>query len=1070
MSSRDPLFPSASIGRGQGLHIQRIPSHESLTAHPLLSPNSPKHHSPSPSSSSLELPAGGQLSNTAPRYVPYTPRQRVAPTSATTGATMHPVPPQQPSQGGATTKLQLMNLKAAAQNIGLDGVSVGWAILEKLESLNDGDTEWNEIWSAVSTGKATLLLPLEQTSNHDPITVDLIKDHIVLCEGPSRNDAPIVFLSGLRGTLTDETLTIRSSLTPTSQPFQSILDPSSRSSALSSLPPLPAFPSSPSIFYPSFSVPSYAPALPIPPRAAAPSKPALPPRPGARTVSGAATSRLSIPFASLFGKTTAPSPTSVIPPAAESEHVIEVPTFTIDRRIDRKDLGRALTKAVKSEVEETLAVANAPGWVTTRVHNFTAEWYPLTKSTRKSATIPSPNTSTTSLPYLVSGGKEGETPEDIAARLQDFYDALEEDLRAMGRKKADKEREAGGEEDENEKEKGKGLNEARRREIMEAVERTICEVFYDRLFRQPNSDDAQHDEALSSRIAALNMLDLGLEHLGVDAGGGSADVHVIVKACGETLSGLELSGCRSPANKAAVLVAAHKMVVDGLSRLPPIHLKSEEEIEDQKTPRVSTFGHQRTADDEDEEEEEDEDDVLKFSTTSTVTTAVEPPTSSASTAVDSTSSQLVPSPEPVPTVEFPAEDGAADSAKSATLAEPPASPILTISPPPEAEKPTPVSGDVLLPLIIYAVVKANPPRLVSHLLYTQRFRNHSVGGEESYCLINLMAVAEFLENVDLGALGLKEDEKKVLSAADLKPIPVARDALGNSPTLPQQQLGANLRGRVEQQVDAITGSANRMLSGVVNSVDTSFGVLRSLLPGGSEQPLPSPTNSLQEAAPWNRPGFGLLRRESGFSIASLAASLPRSRARSVTSPDEEKGQQMVEVSSRPGSVRSLYVNDDGSESGTSETGTDDESEGEGEEELEVEHDTRSIRSFESMMSERRKKAQPGRRSLADRLAQVPGLSRLGHAGEAESSSLASKAKTSPPPSRRSSLLPSAPTRFDTPVSSRPTSPGPGPGRLAPPKQRFMECAEDDLKLSEVAELLRDYRRLVEGIRAMGGFE
>lgn len=82
-------------------------------------------------------------------------------------------------------------------------------------------------------------------------------------------------------------------------------------------------------------------------------------------------------------------------------------------------------------------------------------------------------------------------------------------------------------------------------------------------------------------------------------------------------------------------------------------------------------------------------------------------------------------------------------------------------------EPTPVSGDILLPLIIFAVVKANPPRLVSHLLYAQRFRNQGVGGEESYCLINLMAVAEFLENVDLEALGLGDSEKKVLRYAEM---------------------------------------------------------------------------------------------------------------------------------------------------------------------------------------------------------------------------------------------------------------------------------------------------------------
>ena len=90
-----------------------------------------------------------------------------------------------------------------------------------------------------------------------------------------------------------------------------------------------------------------------------------------------------------------------------------------------------------------------------------------------------------------------------------------------------------------------------------------------------------------------------------------------------------------------------------------------------------------------------------------------------------------------------------------------------LSPEPEAtplpKRPTPVSGDVLLPLIIFSVVKCNPPHLVSNLLFVQRFRNQSIGGKESYCLINLMAVAEFLENVDMAGLGLEDSEKVMRS-------------------------------------------------------------------------------------------------------------------------------------------------------------------------------------------------------------------------------------------------------------------------------------------------------------------
>ena len=199
---------------------------------------------------------------------------------------------------------------------------------------------------------------------------------------------------------------------------------------------------------------------------------------------------------------------------------------------------------------------------------------------------------------------------------------------------------------------------------------------------------------------------------------------------------------------------------------------------------------------------------------------------------------------------------------------------------------TPVSGDLLLPFLIFSVVKSNPFHLVSHLLFTQRFRNQvrvesRSTGEESYCLINLMAVAEFLENVDLAALGLAvvpsvgQEEAEGGSRPGLSPV-------GLSPILGVREGGGGvevgLRGRVEQQVDAIAGSANKVLAGVM---DTSFGMLKSLLPAQEAQvsgvnltvgsttvpatAAPATTTTTINSTttggmPWNvvRPNFGLL--------------------------------------------------------------------------------------------------------------------------------------------------------------------------------------------------------------------
>jgi hypothetical protein len=104
-------------------------------------------------------------------------------------------------------------------------------------------------------------------------------------------------------------------------------------------------------------------------------------------------------------------------------------------------------------------------------------------------------------------------------------------------------------------------------------------VVSNRIYLQSTSDDASHDEALSSRIAALNMLDLGLEHLDVHVGDAGPELDLVVKACGDSrcpLAVLVLSAdpaltfqeltqldtsSPSPAGKAAILVEAHKIVV-----------------------------------------------------------------------------------------------------------------------------------------------------------------------------------------------------------------------------------------------------------------------------------------------------------------------------------------------------------------------------------------------------------------------------------------------------------------------------------------------------------------------------
>ncbi|KAJ7846036.1 hypothetical protein B0H14DRAFT_3138909 [Mycena olivaceomarginata] len=1026
-SNRDHLFPAVSIGRSQGHNT----SSELLTAHPLLSPipstpNSPDHtqrsHSPS---------------GNGPRYVPYTPRQRSAPSAATTtGMTTHPsvvAAASHQQQGGATSKLQLMNLKAAAQNVGLDTGSVGWAILEKLVGSEGG--EWIEIWNALWVGKATLLLPLEPATNNDKITAEFVKDHVILCDGPSRKNAHIITLSGLRGTLDGNTLTLRSSLHPSSKTFTDLLSPTTRSSVLSALAPLPHLPTATP--YPMVGVPSYIASLPLPPR----TPPPLPPRPrGSNSQPGSLPSRLSNPFASLFGSNsgrTTPQPQQASPPASiYGDGPDGLGAATRRARVHALAPHRAQRHRARDR-------QGAAGRVARAVHHGRRAAVGAGARRRLCGTVVPLRARQASERERVRGQqrkqglRRGESagrmlPEEIGEMVQGFYAKLEEDLRAGGggRRKAS---EASHHDGEDEKEKEE--KEALVREVLGNVERSICMLFFDRLFAPPSSDDSSHDQALTSRVAALNMLDLNLEHLGVDVPPEATEgLDRVVRACGQILSTLELH--QSPAEKAAVMVQAHREVIEGLSRLPRIRLLTEEEeharASSRKIAPPNIFS-----------EEKRRPPPLPLTPPPSVSISDSDAAADSSLTVESMRRPT----HPKPATALPARPELVPLPPSYVGDTPstdtPATGTPASSSPPHPTSlplPTPISSDVLLPLMIFAVVKSNPPRLVSHLLFTQRFRVTPSGiaqGEEAFCLVNLMAVAEFLENVDLEALGLGNGG---ISTADLTPIPLARSA-SNSPKTPT--LGMSLvedgTGLLRRQVDTLAGGAGRMINGVTGVVDSSFGMLRQFLPGTSPLPMTPALDSTQGAAPWNfphvaRPGFGLLRRETGFSIGGISIG-----GRSGVEKEREKELRVV---SRPGSVRGEAGSDEGEE---------DDGEGESGEEYEEyeneggsSYDARSIRSFESMMSRERSKGRrlnPKRKSLSDRLAHgSPG-----------------------PPPRRESLLATT-SRFDTPVSSRPGSPAVLGGglRLQPPNPRFLDCAADDLRLAEVAELLKEYRRLVEG--------
>ncbi|KAJ3035868.1 hypothetical protein HDV00_003341 [Rhizophlyctis rosea] len=68
------------------------------------------------------------------------------------------------------------------------------------------------------------------------------------------------------------------------------------------------------------------------------------------------------------------------------------------------------------------------------------------------------------------------------------------------------------------------------------------------------------------------------------------------------------------------------------------------------------------------------------------------------------------------------------------------------------------SADTILPLLIYLVVRINPPRLVSNIRFVQKFYPiDKMDGYAAYCLTNLSAVHSYLESVDASMMELPKD-------------------------------------------------------------------------------------------------------------------------------------------------------------------------------------------------------------------------------------------------------------------------------------------------------------------------
>ncbi|PWN20387.1 hypothetical protein BCV69DRAFT_299519 [Microstroma glucosiphilum] len=735
-----------------------------------------------------------------------------------------------------STSGRLTQLLERCQQLGLGPEAPGYALVKKLAEATE--PEWRELTALLAHGQATLLLPVQAKSSsssflkerdgavHAPPSLGFAQDHILLspssCPDLSSDppDKGLVTLSGLRGCLeiTDRrgsprptqledpedatvppSLFIKSFINRSDRDWiQQLKTVSERRHLFSSLAPLPTACCS-DYPYPNYTILCES-KLDFPP----PTQPSI----HKRTSSGAATTSIIAPnlglessspnrsssssgaFAQLFGgggrgyrKGLPPSTHDQTSDATQSPAITgegssgaKVQIWVIDRPLRRSRAVRGMTYSVqarlRTQLEREAGIRSDIGEV---IGSFAGAFYPPVESSSRSTELPSrrgvqigsgrlqlPRT-----PHSPITPKEWQTmamfsasPEEVTASYQDVLASVHSQLRIDS--------DTAGEESQEEKVL----------EQMEVVERLLVEEVYDRLLCPPQSSDHQADENLASRIAALNILGLDWEGLGLNlppqektfqtVAGDQAQnepqeaspvrdgLQKIMDDCREELVQLHQRDRMAPRRKLEVLVGIHRIIVDGLSKLPRITLQ-DNEVDDR------------------------EDGVQAKDSGSGIE------------ARDSL-----------------AQSGMAQKGGNTS------------------------SADLILPLLIRLIVLANPTGLASQLMYIQRYRYDALlqNGEAAYCLINFQAAIQFIENAKPSELGLEDSTLPSFSQQ------LGQSGAGerNEKSAAIEMLRSVKRGESENSNDSRTatplpiGGRLKGLTGVVNS---SFSVLGRVIGSGA---------------------------------------------------------------------------------------------------------------------------------------------------------------------------------------------------------------------------------------------
>ncbi|OZJ06006.1 hypothetical protein BZG36_01097 [Bifiguratus adelaidae] len=390
------------------------------------------------------------------------------------------------------------------------------------------------------------------------------------------------------------------------------------------------------------------------------------------------------------------------------------------------------------------------------------------------------------------------TAEKFSQLFQDFCGKIEEHLRGF---------EAG------------YLSETQIQESMEWLEQYLCTELYDIMFYNQFSNDHFHDEALQTRIAAMQILNLTLEQLGVKIKSqeDAAFLNALCERYGVDL--VRLDEQRDAKSKLALVVNLQKELMEELDN----YAKARQKVSNR------WFSN-------DDISVEDGVPHLEPDVSSPSHFSEEP--AKLYSAADNFDSTQIPEYPPLPSpTSSEEENGEKDPLEASIRTLESLERIATgrgalhdIQPSTRRDSMdtihSAISVDVLLPILIYLVIKYNPPKIISNLRFIQRFRRHKgVSGESAYCLTNLLAVVSFLESTTMANLGLST-ERSYADVNDLSVPPV--QAAQNDHLLPaergrQPSITLNEEHARATSPNSVISNRLKAVGGVMDSSLRKFG-------------------------------------------------------------------------------------------------------------------------------------------------------------------------------------------------------------------------------------------------------